>query len=62
VTTESDLYWQTRTEDAAMQDEHGFVWRAMLDTIDADHGNSRLMSAGVRMPGVAGRIRASQGP
>ena len=29
---------------------------------EGDHGNSRLMSAGVRMPGVAGRIRASQGP
>jgi hypothetical protein len=29
MTTDAS-YWQTSAEDAAMQDEHGFIWRAML--------------------------------
>ena len=27
-------YWRSAADDEAMQDEHGFIWRAMLDTID----------------------------
>jgi SAM-dependent methyltransferase len=51
VTTESDLYWQTGAEDAAMQDEHGFVWRAMLDTIDAEVAGKRVLDAGCNRGG-----------
>jgi SAM-dependent methyltransferase len=51
VTTGSDLYWQTRAEDAAMQDEHGFVWRAMLDTIDADVIGKKVLDAGCNRGG-----------
>ena len=29
-----------------MQDEHGFVWKAMLDTIDADLAGKRVLDAG----------------
>lgn len=36
MTTDSETYWQSGAEDAAMQDEHGFIWRAMLETIDVD--------------------------
>jgi SAM-dependent methyltransferase len=51
VTTESDVYWQTGAEDAAMQDEHGFVWRAMLDTIDAEVAGKRVLDAGCNRGG-----------
>jgi hypothetical protein len=49
--------WSDGTESEAL------TWYADEILIcEGDHGNSRLMSAGVRMPGVAGRIRASRGP
>ena len=32
----STSYWRGAAEDEAMQDEHGFIWKAMLDTIDID--------------------------
>jgi SAM-dependent methyltransferase len=51
VSTESDLYWQTGAEDAAMQDEHAFVWRAMLDTIDTDVSGKRVLDAGCNRGG-----------
>ena len=34
--TEFPSYWRSAAEDGAMQDAHGFVWKAMLDTIDDD--------------------------
>jgi hypothetical protein len=37
----SASYWESRAEDEAMQDEHGFIWRAMLDTIDVDLSGTR---------------------
>jgi len=67
VTTESDLYWQTGAEDAAMQGEHAFVWRAMLDTIDADLSARRVLDAGCNQGGFlrllcdAGAIAAGYG-
>jgi SAM-dependent methyltransferase len=51
VTTERGSYWQTGVEDAAMQDEHGFVWRAILDTIDADLSGKRVLDAGCNRGG-----------
>jgi len=29
-----------------MQDEHGFIWRSMLDTIDFDLPGTRVLDAG----------------
>lgn len=34
-----------------MQDEHGFIWRAMLDTIDVDLGGKRVLDAGCNRGG-----------
>jgi SAM-dependent methyltransferase len=39
-------YWQGAAEDEAMQDDHGFIWRAMLDTIDVDLAGKRVLDAG----------------
>jgi SAM-dependent methyltransferase len=61
VTTERDLYWQTGAEDAAMQDEHGFVWRAMLDTIDVDVGGLRVLDAGCNRGGFLRLLAGERG-
>jgi SAM-dependent methyltransferase len=45
------VYWQSGAEDAAMQDEHGFVWRAMVDTIDADVTGKRVLDSGCNRGG-----------
>ena len=34
-----------------MQDEHGFIWRAMLDTIDVDLAGTRVLDAGCNRGG-----------
>lgn len=47
----SATYWQSAAEDEAMQDEHAFVWRAMLDTIDADVAGKRVLDAGCNRGG-----------
>src|ERR1700735_111411 len=39
-------YWRGAAEDAAMQDEHGFIWKAMLDTIDTDLAGLRVLDIG----------------
>jgi hypothetical protein len=57
VTAENDLYWRTGAEDAAMQDEHGFIWRAMLDTIDADVSGKRVLDAGCNREGSCGAVQ-----
>jgi SAM-dependent methyltransferase len=47
----TDTYWQSADADAAMQDEHGFLWRAMLDTIDVDLAGRRVLDAGCNQGG-----------
>jgi SAM-dependent methyltransferase len=47
----SSSYWRGAAEDEAMQDEHGFIWRAMLDTIDADLSGRRVLDAGCNRGG-----------
>ena len=47
----STTYWQSAAEDEAMQDEHGFVWLAMLDTIDVDVAGKRVLDAGCNRGG-----------
>src|ERR1700722_5070280 len=44
-------YWRGAAEDAAMQDEHGFVWRAMLETIDIDLVGRRALDVGCNRGG-----------
>ena len=47
----SPSYWRGAAEDAAMQDEHGFIWKAMLDTIDTDLAGRRVLDAGCNRGG-----------
>jgi SAM-dependent methyltransferase len=44
-------YWRGAAQDAAMQDEHGFIWKAMLDTIDTDLVGRRVLDAGCNRGG-----------
>lgn len=44
-------YWRSATEDEAMQDEHGFLWDALLDTIDVDLAGRRVLDAGCNRGG-----------
>ena len=47
----STPYWRGAVEDEAMQEEHGFIWRAMLDTIDTDLAGKRVLDAGCNRGG-----------
>ena len=47
----TDTYWQDAAADAAMQEEHGFVWRAMLHTLDVDLTSKRVLDAGCNRGG-----------
>jgi SAM-dependent methyltransferase len=47
----SQAYWRGAVEDEAMQDEHGFVWQAILDTIDTDLVGKRVLDAGCNRGG-----------
>ena len=47
----SQSYWQDAAADEAMQDEHAFVWRAMLETIDIDLAGKRVLDAGCNQGG-----------
>ena len=47
----SDAYWRDAAADEAMQDEHGFIWRAMLDTIDIDLTGTRVLDIGCNRGG-----------
>ena len=44
-------YWQSAADDAAMQDEHAFIWQAMLDTIDIDLTGRHVLDAGCNQGG-----------
>jgi SAM-dependent methyltransferase len=44
-------YWRDSAQDEAMQDEHKFIWRAMLETIDMDLGGTRVLDAGCNQGG-----------
>jgi SAM-dependent methyltransferase len=51
VTVESESYWQSASEDATMQEEHAFIWNAMLDTIDVGLAGRRVLDAGCNRGG-----------
>src|ERR1700752_3213931 len=44
-------YGRSAADDETMQDEHGFIWRAMLDTIDVDLVGRRVLDAGCNRGG-----------
>lgn len=44
-------YWRSAADDLAMEDEHGFIWRAMLETIDVDLAGGRVLDAGCNRGG-----------
>jgi SAM-dependent methyltransferase len=44
-------YWRGAAEDEAMQNEHRFIWRAMLQTIDADLAGGRVLDVGCNRGG-----------
>jgi SAM-dependent methyltransferase len=44
-------YWRSATEDEAMQEEHGFIWRSMLETVDTDLTGTRVLDAGCNRGG-----------
>ncbi|HEY1636431.1 MAG TPA: class I SAM-dependent methyltransferase [Acidimicrobiales bacterium] len=44
-------YWRGGAEDEAMQEEHGFIWRAMLETVDVDLAAKRVLDAGCNRGG-----------
>jgi SAM-dependent methyltransferase len=52
----SASYWLGAAEDEAMQDEHEFIWRAMLDTIDVDLAGKRVLDAGCNRGGFLRQI------
>jgi SAM-dependent methyltransferase len=47
----SQTYWRDAAGDEAMQDEHAFIWRAMLETIDVDLADRRVLDAGCNRGG-----------
>jgi SAM-dependent methyltransferase len=47
----NERYWRSAADDAAMQDEHEFLWRAMLATIDIDLAGRRVLDAGCNQGG-----------
>jgi SAM-dependent methyltransferase len=47
----NQTYWQSAAEDEVMQDEHGFVWQAMLDSIDTDLAGARVLDVGCNRGG-----------
>jgi SAM-dependent methyltransferase len=44
-------YWRSAADDEEMQEEHGFIWLAMLDTIDTDLTGLRVLDAGCNRGG-----------
>jgi SAM-dependent methyltransferase len=44
-------YWRGAAADEAMQDDHAFIWGAMLDTVDADLVGRRVLDAGCNRGG-----------
>jgi SAM-dependent methyltransferase len=47
----SPTYWRSATADEAMQNDHEFIWKAMLETIDVDLVDKRVLDAGCNQGG-----------
>jgi SAM-dependent methyltransferase len=44
-------YWRSAADDEAMQNEHGFVWNTMLDSVDVDLRETRVLDIGCNRGG-----------
>ena len=44
-------YWRGESDDEAMQEGHGFIWQAILETIDLDLTSTRVLDAGCNRGG-----------
>lgn len=44
-------YWRSAADDETMQDEHGFIWNAMLDTVDVDLAGAKALDVGCNRGG-----------
>lgn len=44
-------YWRDGAADEAMQAEHAFVWRSMLDTVDIELAGTRVLDVGCNRGG-----------
>ena len=49
--SEDGRYWRGVQEDATMQDEHRFIWDAMLRTIDVDLSGLKVLDVGCNRGG-----------
>jgi SAM-dependent methyltransferase len=47
----SQAYWRGAAGDNAMQDDHAFIWTAMLETIDLDLAGKRVLDVGCNLGG-----------
>ena len=47
----ADGYWQSAAEDEAMQEEHAFIWDALLDIVDVELAGARVLDAGCNRGG-----------
>lgn len=47
----SATYWRSQDDDEAMQDEHRFLWDALVETIDADLEGTRVLDIGCNQGG-----------
>jgi SAM-dependent methyltransferase len=61
MNSHNETYWQSADEDAEMQDEHGFIWQAMLDTVDIDLAGRRVLDAGCNQGGFLRLLAARCG-
>jgi len=57
----STSYWRGAAEDEAMQDEHGFIWTAMLETIGTDLAGHRVLDAGCNRGGFLRMLVDAEG-
>src|SRR5579859_7074033 len=44
-------YWRGAAEDEVMQDEHGFIWLAMLEMVDSDLRGKNVLDVGCNRGG-----------
>jgi SAM-dependent methyltransferase len=59
--TEDNGYWQGAEEDASMQEEHRFVWDAMLKTIDVELSGAKVLDVGCNRGGFLRLLADTRG-